>query len=639
MPTRPHPLFRLACGLPILLAALACPSEAAASELDACLKLVLQSWTRQERWVWDNVCRGRVADLATLHPGERNPDLVDKWPPGRAIRAQFIEQVLGSPLRANVIPARGFAIEHARIEPVLILQDIHFPRTLQITNSHLAGLDMNSSALRVLTLDGSHIVGYLDLNSVRATESLLMRRVTIRGSADLDHAHAGLIAIQHSTLDGKIGLNAARAPRGLFLTGTTAAFVDLTGAEIGYGFLNSLLVKDTENRFGDVELGDARVDGVLDLTGLQARTLNATNTSVRGNLRLSNARVEDAVFLGYARVDGNAELHSARAANLIANNLKVGGELVLDAAEITHVINFQSASVGADFLLRSAATHPPSAPAKARAAPGDVFQLSYATIAGNLDMSGSALRSVDMTGTTVGKDFRLGSASIPAPLWMPDAHLSLRNASAFSILDARGEVCTGAAGISCPDAWPAKIDLAGFTFRQFGATGATSQSDMSARDTDWWLAWLGRHEPFTPSPYQTVAKVLREHGHPDKADEILYAAKQRELEQLPAMDSALLFMQKLLIGYGYRIWYVWFWIFAFIAAGVAVLRISRQARRHRLGSGLAYSIDMLLPIIKLREAHYAIDLKGWARYYFFVHRTMGYVLATFLAAGLAGMTK
>ncbi len=55
--------------------------------------------------------------------------------------------------------------------------------------------------------------------------------------------------------------------------------------------------------------------------------------------------------------------------------------------------------------------------------------------------------------------------------------------------------------------------------------------------------------------------------------------------------------------------------------------------------GISYSLDMLLPIIKLRESHYKIDLAGYARYYFYFQITMGYVLASFLVAGLAGLTK
>ena len=55
--------------------------------------------------------------------------------------------------------------------------------------------------------------------------------------------------------------------------------------------------------------------------------------------------------------------------------------------------------------------------------------------------------------------------------------------------------------------------------------------------------------------------------------------------------------------------------------------------------GVAYSFDMLLPIVRLREEHYKTDLHGFARYYFYGHKILGYVLASFLIAGISGVTK
>ena len=58
--------------------------------------------------------------------------------------------------------------------------------------------------------------------------------------------------------------------------------------------------------------------------------------------------------------------------------------------------------------------------------------------------------------------------------------------------------------------------------------------------------------------------------------------------------------------------------------------------RNKIPWGIAYSLDMLLPIIKLRDMHYEIDLSGWARYYFYAHKLAGYVLVGFPAARLGG---
>ena len=82
-----------------------------------------------------------------------------------------------------------------------------------------------------------------------------------------------------------------------------------------------------------------------------------------------------------------------------------------------------------------------------------------------------------------------------------------------------------------------------------------------------------------------------------------------------------------------------FWVIGLVMAGAIVLRASGEGRRNGMPFGLAYSFDILLPIIRLRDRHYQIDLKTWARYYFYGHKIMGYVLASFLIAGLSGLTK
>jgi len=77
--------------------------------------------------------------------------------------------------------------------------------------------------------------------------------------------------------------------------------------------------------------------------------------------------------------------------------------------------------------------------------------------------------------------------------------------------------------------------------------------------------------------------------------------------------------------------------------GAIVLYASGEAGQYspyNMPYGIAYSLDLLLPVIKLREYHYdKIDLQSWARYYFYFHQLMGYVIAAFLAAGLSGLVK
>ena len=46
-----------------------------------------------------------------------------------------------------------------------------------------------------------------------------------------------------------------------------------------------------------------------------------------------------------------------------------------------------------------------------------------------------------------------------------------------------------------------------------------------------------------------------------------------------------------------------------------------------------------LPIIGRREKNYQIDLQGRVQCYFYFHKVMGFMLASFLIAGISGLTK
>ena len=156
------------------------------------------------------------------------------------------------------------------------------------------------------------------------------------------------------------------------------------------------------------------------------------------------------------------------------------------------------------------------------------------------------------------------------------------------------------------------------------------------------MVWLERDENFSPQPYHHLAKLFRAAGQIEKADDILYAGREHERERATGSKWWGLTLLNATIGYGYgtRYFFALFWMVAFVMLGAVVLRTSGQGRANKIPWGLSYSLDHLLPIIELRKYHYdQIQLAGWARYYFYLHKLMGYVLASFLIAGLAGLTQ
>jgi len=128
-----------------------------------------------------------------------------------------------------------------------------------------------------------------------------------------------------------------------------------------------------------------------------------------------------------------------------------------------------------------------------------------------------------------------------------------------------------------------------------------------------------------------------------KANDILFASNKRAMEREWRRGEIFAWawsgLRRVFIGFGYRTHYSIYWVIGFVAFGAWAFRRPNTFRIRTRRLAVAYSLDMLLPLISLREAHDRIDLQGWPHYYFYFHKTMGYVLASFLIAGLSGLTK
>jgi hypothetical protein len=265
---------------------------------------------------------------------------------------------------------------------------------------------------------------------------------------------------------------------------------------------------------------------------------------------------------------------------------------------------------------------------------GAAWSLIFAKIHSNLDLSGATMTDLDLTGTRIEGELSLGRTTGYGPTaWADGSELILRNTAVGALQDE-------------PDAWPETLELEGFTYGQLGGLGAEGTADIEKRSSGWFIDWLARDPSYSPQPYGQLAAVLTEGGRAEKADNVLYAGRERERTQVATgLDFVWMTALHAVIGYGYKVHRAFYWIAAFVILGTVVIWWSRQLTRHRIATGatgttaIEYSIDMLLPIIELRKQHYDIDLTGAARYYFYFHKLMGFVLVSFLIAGLSGLTK
>jgi hypothetical protein len=232
-----------------------------------------------------------------------------------------------------------------------------------------------------------------------------------------------------------------------------------------------------------------------------------------------------------------------------------------------------------------------------------------------------------------------------APTWQNDAELILLNASAHEIQD-REEDCDSAASCN-KTAWPSKLDLRGFQYQSLSGIDAAETNDMGLRKSEWWLDWLAREKYFSPNSYRQLADRFSAIGQQGKADDIAYAEKSKERDNLFSKGqyfrAVINSLQWILTGYaiGYHlITHTVTFVIILVLMGVCVLRFSGMAGTNGLPKyPIAYSFELLIPIVKLDEAHYKIPLTGFLKKYFYFHKLMGYVLAAFLAASVANFIK
>ena len=107
-----------------------------------------------------------------------------------------------------------------------------------------------------------------------------------------------------------------------------------------------------------------------------------------------------------------------------------------------------------------------------------------------------------------------------------------------------------------------------------------------------------------------------------------------------------MFLLEITIGYGLgrRYFRVLWWVLLFTGVGYVMLLEYLPPNVDRDTFTLVWaSLDQLLPIVEFNEAHKELFKKlatsKPALTYFYFHKAVGYVLASFLIAGLAGLTQ
>jgi len=229
---------------------------------------------------------------------------------------------------------------------------------------------------------------------------------------------------------------------------------------------------------------------------------------------------------------------------------------------------------------------------------------------------GAEFMEVILYGAKVGGSFQFQGSTIRGPL-------DLRHCSVDYFVDSRN--------------WPQRYQINGFRYRQL-------IHDTPVQEIKLFKTWLANQAEFSPQSYDTLAQVLEQAGYKTKANAVRFAGKQHQKRLADWRQRLILFFQLIFVGYGFKVYFAVIWVVILTVIGIGALESIQLPHSEKLGTlrelGF-YTIDMLLPIVELNSDHKQItsQLPASVQTYFYFLKLMGWVLASFLVAGLSGLTK
>jgi hypothetical protein len=435
-------------------------------------------------------------------------------------------------------------------------------RSIQADRMHVAGTVRflhKFTAHGDMRLLGVRVDGSLDFTGAHlfspAGQALDLNDATIGGSLFLIADTSG----RRPTIDGRIDLSSARIAAQFLIRNATLKGAAITPADSGYAQSRARGTALSAPRLSvgaEVTFeGTCQVTGGIDLSMSELSSLSiepgcSLRAPGRTALDLTNAEllstftigdkvpVEGTVRLSGTRIHGNlclrgATLSASEGRSLIAGQgVKIDGEAELQNLQATGGdLSFRAATIGSVVDASGAhlnnqggytlSLHQANVRGSVRLVDGfesrGVVVLNRATIEGRLictqgsfDCPGPSERNlhghaIEAISATIRGGMDLG--------WKrPSPSVDFTNTQTSFLADD-------------PVNWPDKFVISGFTYDRFekpqGSNLGPTWDDRSRR------AWLRRQATYDAGPYEQAARVFRQHGYPNRAEEILIAQRRQ----------------------------------------------------------------------------------------------------------------
>jgi hypothetical protein len=518
--------------------------------------------------------------------------------------------ILRADCRFNTLDATG-AVIHGQLD----LDNITCTGDVYLQGLHI-GTDLliaGGATLAALDLQGTKVDGRIDLDDINCTGEVSMQRVQV--GTDLS------------------------------ISGTASlASLNLSGAKVS----------------GDILMSGCKCDGFITMVGLE----------VDGRLRLDRISAGKKMLLNLSKCHGEVNLVNATTAAIEMRGAVIGGLLNLSGTVMAGDLDMERLQVGSNLFLRDGATfqqvylwdatvHGIIEARKAEFSglldmngvragyilvqPGAVFKSGvkalYAKVEQNVDLSGGLFHgTVDFAGSEIKGALILSSQASGEAIWSEDSELTLQDASANTVVSA---MHLGPNGLR---SWPHRLHLRGFIYQRISDSTVEEPAGRRSNTTaEWLVQWVARDSGLSRQPYGQLSNVLFDQGELSKSNTVLYAGRERERRHTRGVRRVGEELLKWTIGYGigYRYFRSLLWVLVLSAVGALVF--APVVRQHWLGRGasLLFSLDQLLPVVSVAPGadDIAKMLTGWRHIYLACHRILGFLLGSFVVAGLSGITK
>ncbi|HEY3608228.1 MAG TPA: hypothetical protein VGL06_12050 [Pseudonocardiaceae bacterium] len=472
--------------------------------------------------------------------------------------------------------------------------------------------------------------------------TLIADRIQVGGNTDLDQdfVSTGTLRMVNAQIGGSLRM--------------TSACVDISGGRDA-PFDNRAVYLDGTQIMGNLDARGIRVTG-------EWRSLDL---GVRGNVRLDGAVLANPgndVWVGRrATIGGNFECRDAEIyGSMIMQEIQIGANLDLRASRLSRPgrytrdrnikpsLDVRAGRIGRDLIC--------AAGKRAFAAAGEV-RMVRATIGRQLTFAGAEL---GVNGESRGALNAFGAQTLELALTLARpayGRITLRQVRCSSLGD--NEALWQATG---------GIDLDAFSYDSLTRPIDLADDAAVVRRLRWLRAAQG--DTYRPGPYDQLAAMLRSVGNEEHADTVLiekqrrrYVALARGFRVLGPFVVCWSWLQRWMVGYGYRPsralgWLflllvtgtLWFWLYPAHCmpltgaagdpasfAGYRFCPITNQDD-HLVWNPFLFTLDLLVPIVDFGNKN-RWALPGVSQWFSAGLIAAGWILATTVAAGVTRMLR